>query len=218
MTQQMNRADRAEQIAYLEALAAEATAAAAVHRAALESEAGDEYRRQKTRPSWEVPGFGTIAGKVRHSVVRVANPDDFLAWMKAHRPEDVEVVPATEQVRPATTKAILKGCKANDDGVIVTAGGDEIAGVEIIPGGEFEGIACTFKAETKAAYRELARTALARISLTPESAAQPAGDAKVDEDQGAAAAAAPDPWSAPAEPDPWATPEPAGDPWATTPA
>ena len=219
MTQQqtMNRADLAEQVAYLEAVADEARERAAQYRATLESAAGDEYREQKVAPTWRVPGLGVVSGRVRNDTVRISNADDFLAWMRAHRPDDVETI---ERVRPVVEKALLGGCHLNDDGLVVTAAGDEIAGVEIVRGGQFAGIACKFDSEAKAAYRELARTALARIGLTPESA-MPA-----DDGQGAAAAGdGPAPEvaaflaTAPAVADPWATnaaPAAYEDPWAVS--
>jgi hypothetical protein len=204
--QPMTRAERAEQIAFLEALAEQAKKAAAVHRAAFETGIGDEYRREKAAPTWRVPDFAVISGRVKHAVMRIADPADFLAWMKAHRPDDVEQV---ERVKPTVQSAILKGCTVNGDGLVVTAGGDEIAGVEFVPGGAFEGIAITFEKSAKEAYAELARNALEAVSLKPAQADQPvaaapfAGDAQVDGD----------PWSKPVD-DPWSKPAP--DPWATT--
>lgn len=202
----LNRAEMAEQVAFYRALAAEAARKADQYEARFETAIGDEYRRERTAPTWRVPGFGAISGRVKHAAMKVSNAGDFLAWFKAHRPDDVETV---ERVKSTVTSAVLKGCHVNDDGVIVTAGGDEIAGVEYVPGGAFEGVAFTFDRATKEAYAELARTAIDRLSLRPAEDEQPVPAAPYVPPAGAVEG---DPWSTPA-PDPWSTPAPG--PWST---
>lgn len=210
----MTRAEVAEQIAYLEALAVQAKEAAGVYRDRLKSEAADELRTQGTSASWRVNGLGTIAGREKHDAVQVSDPADFLAWVKAHKPEQVELV---ERVNPTYAAAVLKGCHLNDEGLLVTAAGDEIAGVKFVRGGQFDGIGITIDAAAKETYAELARIALARIGLTPQSQVPaPAAD---DGEKPAAVAAF---LATPAPADPataWSTSStPAPDPWVTSPA
>ena len=211
---ELNRRQIAEQIAYLEALAEQAKKAAEVHRARLESTAGDEYRKEGAAPSWSVKDLVTIYGRVSNSQVAVGDPADFLAWVKAHKPDEVEVI---ERVRPVYQSAVLKGCSLSDDGQVVTAGGDEIAGVRYIPGGTFLGIGCKFDSAAKQTYGEVAREALSRIALAPspvEPGTEPsvvnmpvpdAVAAFLDPPPGAPAlSGGADPWASAAGPDPWA--------------
>lgn len=197
--QVMTRAQRAEQIAYLEELAAAAKEAAALHRTALKSAAADEYQREGAAPTWRVKGIGVISGRVKNDAVTVTDPVDFAAWVKAHRPDEIETI---ERVRPTFATAVLKGCHVNDDGLVVTANGDEIAGVTVVPGGTFEGIGIKLDPEAREAYGELARTALAAVQLAPE--LQPPAPGLVPEARPAPVAAFLA-TEAPASPNPWVT-------------
>jgi hypothetical protein len=199
----MNRANRAEQVAFYRALAEQAKAMADQYEAAFASGIGDEYRAEGTAPTWRVKDLVTISGRVTNAAVRISNPGDFLAWVKAHRPEDVETI---ERVKPAVQSAILKGCHPGDDDTsVVTAGGDEIAGVEWMPGGVFQGVSFKFDPSAKEAYAELARTALDQLTLSPAGPEQPIPAR-------AMTAPAGDPWgSAPSDPwddtpNPWVAP------------
>lgn len=200
----MSRADRAEQIAFYRAVAAEAKKKADQYEAGFESAIGDEYRREKTAPTWRVKGLVTISGRTKNSGYRVSDASDFLAWVKAHRPAEVETI---EQVRDTFRTAVLKGCTVNGDGLIVTKDGDELAGVEYVPGGAFQGVSFAFETSAKEAYSELARTSLERLALKPAVpekavAAAPFEQAEpVDSNPWDSKPA--DPWDAPAPSNPW---------------
>lgn len=200
---ELNRAEIAEQVAFYRALAEQAQLRADQYEARFESAIGDEYRRHRTAPTWRVKDLVTISGRTANASVSVSNAADFLAWFKAHRPDDVETV---EQVKGAVKSAVLKGCSPNADGVIITAGGDEIAGVQWNPGGAFKGVSFAFEASAKEAYGELARGALDALALKPAEAEQPivaAPFAPAEGDGNPWDVKVSNPWDAPAAPNPW---------------
>jgi hypothetical protein len=72
---------------------------------------------------------------IPHPATRAAvtDPAAFLAWVKANRPDEIEV---TESVRPGTQKALLDSAKAHGGRWLNTATGEmeEIPGVEVKTG------------------------------------------------------------------------------------
>lgn len=161
----MSRADRAEQVALWRAIAEQAKTRADQCEAGFESAIGDEYRVEGAATTWRVKDLVTISGRTSNASARIADNGDFLAWMKAHRPEDVETI---ERVKPTAQSAILKGCHPDAGGTaVLTAAGDEIAGVEWVPGGTFQGVSFKFEPSAKAAWSEAARDLLDRLLLAP---------------------------------------------------
>lgn len=71
---------------------------------------------------------GAVLGHVTmakgRKTARVANETALLAWVKAHHPDEIEMVPATERVQPGFMKRLLddaakKGAHLDSDGVVI---------------------------------------------------------------------------------------------------
>lgn len=80
-------------------------AAASALENSLKNEAADEYEREGVRVTWELTGGGQVIASLRHDSVSVTDPAALLAWVKVHRPDQVQTL---EQVRPAYVDQLLR--------------------------------------------------------------------------------------------------------------
>ena len=188
----LTRAQMAEQVAYLEQLAAEAKTMAGTYRARLTAQAEQAYLAGEGAATWRINGLGTISTSLAQDAVAVDDEATLLAWVKANHPEWVQ-----EVIAAGPRAALLKTIRVDAEGALVYGKGDDaqvVPGVKPVPGGQFRGLSFRFPDDTKETYAGLARDALARIQLTPEPAEPTTGEAvpwagaKDDEDAAALAA------------------------------
>lgn len=94
-------------------------------RVATMFDAGD---RETAQEAGELLGAVTMAKGAK--TARVTDPEAFLDWFRENRPEEIEIVPAVERVRPATQAAFLKRAKS-EGGAFDKRTGEEMPGVTV---------------------------------------------------------------------------------------
>ena len=134
----MNRADIARGIAFCEAMAKRL-------RAALATDAENEYAEQGTVPTWRLPGI-TVVGSTTHPTVEVTDEDAFVKWVAERYPTEVETV---VRVRPAWKQRFLQDVAERGDPPCDEYG-EVIPGLQWRPGGGFGGIRLVVNQQVKA--------------------------------------------------------------------
>lgn len=169
----MTRAELAEQVAYYKHLAEAATAREQTFRKQLVAAAHAEYLAEGITPTWRIQGLGVVSGTTRDDAIAVADQAVLTDWVRAHHPEHI-----VESIAPVFVNQLLKTCTV-DDGLVVTPGGDEVAGLKFVAGGQFKGISCRFDDTAKTNFAGLAEMALARVTLFTEGTAPSTDDSQM---------------------------------------
>jgi hypothetical protein len=148
----MNRRDAVFAAAYLEQVAANLTARAALLREGLEADARAEYEEQATAPTWRIPDVATVSGSVSRPGVSVVSPDHFAQWVANRYPTEAVV-----SVRPSWQRAFLaSGVETVDGDVCDKKTGEIVPGLCPRAGGEFRSISIKVTPDAAALFAKVA--------------------------------------------------------------
>lgn len=153
MTGELSRSSIVAAIVWLDQLVAAAKDKRAELASELESEARNEYDQQGTAPTWRFPDVARVSSRVSSSSVRVVDEAKFAQWVAENHPEGIETV---TRVKASWQSAFLAG------GI---EPGQEIPGVERVPGGRFLGVSVVAEREAKRMLGALAGRGLRLAAL-----------------------------------------------------
>ena len=150
------RADLTQEIAFYEALAAQAKDAAKQRREVLSAQAQREWEDDGCAPSWRLRDLGLVSTRITEDSVTVVNALALAAWVAERHPD--EIVPT---VRSSYLTALLASVKVDGE-TVVDKHGEVVPGLKFEPGGRFLGITVTVNREAKEVFGVAALDALRR--------------------------------------------------------
>ncbi|MDG4787115.1 hypothetical protein O7626_14450 [Micromonospora sp. WMMD1102] len=156
-----DRVAKVEQIAWLEAMAAEAGRRAELLRAELAADAKSLLLDTGMAKVWDIPGLATLTTAITRPSATLDDPNAMVDWLILRHPDQVIKVPNPDYVKAARRTAQLI------DGKVCGPDGNPIPGLAWKAGGQFHNIQIKVAAPFREVMTALAMEALNATAVNP---------------------------------------------------